>query len=88
MEESKKESVIQLRSRSELEVDGVVDIRSFDETQAEIETSLGRLCVEGEGLRVDELSTGSGILGMKGKINGLYYLTDSEKKKKRFGRKD
>ena len=82
-------AAVSLRAREDLFADGVTDILSFDDTQLLVETALGKLCVEGEGLRVSELSVNDGRLTLKGRINGLYYLSDGEKKKsRRFGRKD
>ena len=88
MDETKKDSLITLRSREEFSIDGVVDILSFDENELAIETTLGRLYLDGEGLHVTELSVEEGKLGLKGKINALSYATDKEKKSgRRFGRK-
>ena len=87
MDDGKKESLIVLRSRNGLDIDGVTDILSFDDTQLEVDTLVGRLCVDGEDLHVGELSVETGKLGLKGRINGLYYLSDEAGKKKRFGRK-
>ena len=80
---------VSLRAREDLFADGVTDILSFDDTQLLVETALGKLCVEGEGLRVSELSVNDGRLTLKGRIDGLYYLSDESRKKSRhFGRKD
>ena len=88
MDETKKESLIVLRSREEISIDGVIDILSFDENELAVETTLGRLYLDGEGLHVTLLSVEEGKLGLKGKINALNYATDKEKKGGRlFGRK-
>ena len=77
-------SEITLYSRKKLQVNGIEDIVSFDETQLTVQTVLGRLAVEGEGLRIGELSHDKAMLSVEGKIDALYYLDETERKKRSF----
>ena len=83
--EKEKRSLLTLRDRSEIEVDGVVDVVSFDGNSLRLKTVLGELTVDGEDLRVGELSLEGGRVSAKGRILGLYY-TEAREKKSRFGR--
>lgn len=75
-----KHSVI-INERRTAEISGVDGILSFDESYISLDTSLGRLVIEGEGLRVENLSRDSARINLVGEISALYY----EKKKERRG---
>ena len=47
---------VKLTDRETLSVDGVVNVGSFDENFVTIATSLGELNVEGESLKIENLS--------------------------------
>ena len=51
---------IQLEERHRLAVTGVSEVLSFDENEVIMDTSLGLLTVEGEGLHVEKLSLDMG----------------------------
>ena len=88
MEENKKDSLVTLCSRAAISIDGVTDILSFDERELLVETVLGRLSIEGEGLHVTVLSVEEGRVALNGRIDGVNYLTDREKKSgRRFGKR-
>ena len=84
----KTESRIELKDRKELFLDGVADILSFDENAVFLRTVTGDLSVEGEGLHINDLSLEKGTLAISGKIDGLFYLPETQKKKNGlFGRR-
>ena len=65
-----------------------MDILGFEDTNLLVRTELGDLNIDGNDLRVKELSLESGRLLLQGKIDGIYYISSSEKKKGGlFGRK-
>ena len=72
-EEKQKPSTITLQNRTTLSLDGVSDVLSFDESAVLLQTTLGTLSVEGEGLHILSLALESGIVSMSGKINALFY---------------
>ena len=77
-----------LTDRSELHIDGVEDVYAFDESNVHLKTTMGELSVDGEGLRLRDLSLENGGVFIEGKIDGLYYIDRQEKKKHGlFGRK-
>lgn len=73
-----------LEERHRLSVSGVSEVLSFDEEQVAMETSLGRLTVEGEGLHVEKLSLDVGELTLEGSIQSLVYSHDGKGKSGSF----
>ena len=78
-----------LLDRSTLELTGVEDVVSFDETGAVLKTGLGLLAVEGEALRVVKLDLTGGLISLEGRIGALIYSESGSAKKngkRLFGR--
>ena len=71
---------IQLEERHRLVVTGVSEVLSFDDNEVFMDTSLGLLTVEGEGLHVEKLSLDMGELSLEGSIQSLCYSRDRQKK--------
>ena len=71
---------LNLEERHRLAVTGVSEVLSFDENQVVMDTSLGLLTVEGEGLHVEKLSLDIGELSLEGSVQSLYYSHDRQKK--------
>ena len=70
-----------MRERTLLEIDGVTDVRGFDENTVLLVTSCGDMTVEGEGLHITHLALEEGCVCVEGRIDGLFY-TDGAKKEK------
>ncbi len=68
-----KEQRLTLESRSVLDLNGVIDVVSFDDSGALIKTVNGILAVDGEELRVVKLDVGGGNISFEGRINGLFF---------------
>ena len=97
--EISKNQELHLENREALSLSGVLDILGFEDTNLLVRTELGDLNIDGNDLRVKELSLESGrlllqgknstqLLSRAGKIDGIYYISSSEKKKGGlFGRK-
>ena len=71
---------LNLEERHRLSVTGVSEVLSFDENQVVMDTSLGLLTVEGEGLHVEKLSLDIGELSLEGSVQSLCYSHDRQKK--------
>ena len=67
-----------LEERRRLNVSGVSEVLSFDEEQVVMETALGQLTVEGEGLHVEKLSLDVGELTLEGNIQSLCYSRETK----------
>ena len=64
---------LMLQERETLNVSGVEDEESFDETMVVMSTSRGNLTVRGEGLHMEKLSLEIGEVLLKGEIQSLEY---------------
>lgn len=62
-----------LVDRTRLEVTGVEEVESFDESEIIMSTSRGQLTVRGEGLHIETLSLDGGALKVDGTVESLTY---------------
>lgn len=62
-----------LKDRQKLTVTAVTEVISFDETAVVLQTSLGLLTVQGQGLQLKALSVEGGQTCVEGSIRGLFY---------------
>lgn len=79
---------LQLKAREKLTLDGIREVLRFDEEVVVLETALGTLSVEGEGLHVTKLLLDSGEVAIEGHVTALLYGDGGEKKRgffRRFG---
>ncbi len=74
-----------MQNRQVLEMTGVSDVDSFDETTVLAYTSMGRLTIRGGGLHIKRLDLECGALTVEGNICALEY-TDTHKNGGFFGR--
>ena len=77
-----KGRVLTLTDRRELRVSGVKEVVSFDENGAELDTADGRLCVEGEGIRLGGLEAEGGDVLITGRVCSLTYKEDAAEKRR------
>lgn len=64
---------LSLEGRNRLSVSGVMDVGSFDENTAVLETARGILIIRGSGLHVEQLDLGSGNVRLTGQVDSLAY---------------
>ena len=64
---------LSLDGREKLSVTGVNDVGRFDESEIDMRTSKGELCIHGEGLHIEKLSLDSGEVLIGGKIDSMEY---------------
>lgn len=60
--------------------DGVIDVENLSSDYLTLNTESGQICVEGEDLRIEELSGSDGHVNINGKISGVYFKEKNEKK--------
>ena len=77
--EENRHTDLNIKERSRLTLNGVINVDSFDESYVTLSTSEGRVSVEGQGLKIESLVREGGEIEITGKISGVYY---SEQKKK------
>ena len=66
-------------------MDGVNDIRGFDEGYVSLSTDSGKINVEGSDLKIESLSKEGGTIFISGNISGIY-VSSEDKKRGLFGR--
>ena len=80
MDNVNNHQTVVLKDRSDLLIDGVENIITFDETYVALETSSGKLNIEGNDLKVDSLCKEDGKIHIIGSVKGIFYSTDGGKK--------
>lgn len=74
MEENLSSSgILTVRCRESVTLDGVKNVEGFDEGYVSLSTDLGRVVIEGEGLKIESLTKDEGLIYVTGKISGVYY---------------
>lgn len=73
MEETRMPHKLQLSERKNLTMTGVTEVVSFDDTAVVLNTALGTLMVQGEGLQLKTLSLEGGQVAVDGTISALSY---------------
>jgi sporulation protein YabP len=68
-----RQHTLHLIARGGADVEGVIEVRSFDEETVILKTSCGEMTLEGEGLRVGGLDLTEGRLRVDGRINAVCY---------------
>lgn len=67
-----------IESRGKISISGVKDVISFDDETVLLDTSLGKLTVKGDGLRIVSFRTETGELTADGKIHAAVYMGDEK----------
>ncbi len=75
-----------LQDRRQLEMTGVSDVDSFDDSTVVAYTALGQLTVHGSGLHIRQLDLSSGSFSLEGQIDTLAYTEMSAHRGGFFGR--
>lgn len=76
---------INLNDRIAGNVTGVREVISFDSSEIVLDTEQGVLLVKGDDLHVTRLTVEKGEVEISGKVDGLIYIDDGEKKRSREG---
>lgn len=73
MAEEKLPHQLTLTERKKLTMTGVTEVQSFDDTAVVLETSLGTLVIQGQGLQLKTLSVDGGQIAVEGTVTALQY---------------
>lgn len=73
---------ISVTDRKEINLTGVLDVKSFDELEVLLETELGVLLVKGKNLAVKSLSHENGNVKIEGELEAMVYTRQGVKKNK------
>lgn len=71
--ESAGKSSLNLKNREELNIDGIIDVISFDESSVYLETNNGKLLIEGSELHISNLDVATGFITVKGHVVSITY---------------
>lgn len=74
---------ILISNRNSVEIDNTSSVRAFDEDGVVLDTSLGKIAVEGHELKIENFEKATGRILITGSITGVFYLEKSDKKKGR-----
>ena len=72
---------LNLLDRRQMELSGVKDVVSFDDTNVVLQTVCGMLSIEGQELHVQVLNTESGVVTLEGTVNAVTYYRDEDSDK-------
>ena len=81
---SQKEHALTLENREKMFLSGIDEVVSFDEHNITLNTTLGAMNIEGEGLHILTLSLESGEVTVEGHIDAIFYENRTEKVKRGF----
>ena len=73
MDDMTTHGMLEIRDRKAVRVLGVESVLGFGDDYVALETSLGRLVIEGEKMKIENLSKENGAIEIVGKINGIAY---------------
>ena len=73
MEDLQLPHKLTLQQRESLNMTGVTEVVSFDDTAIVLKTHLGELCVQGDGMVLKTLSLEGGQVAVTGHITALVY---------------
>lgn len=79
-EQTERSHALSLANRESMTVSGVTEVVSFDEDGVLLKTVMGTLAVDGRDLTVTRLDLDRGEVGITGRVNGLLYADNTEKK--------
>ena len=80
MEPTQLPHKLTLDERNKLTMTGVTEVISFDDTTVTLRTALGTLEVQGQQLKLKNLSLDGGQVTVDGHISALYYEEPREKR--------
>ena len=66
-------SFVNIKERKSILLDGIANVERFDEESLCLCSNIGKITVEGSGLKIVSLEKESGIIEINGRIDGIYY---------------
>ena len=82
VEEYSRHDII-IKARQRTEMTGISDVTSFDDGTIVAQSEKFGISIEGENLKIEKFNSETGELILNGKINGIFYFTQTTKKKKK-----
>ena len=73
---------ISLMDRTNMRIEGVSEVISFDELCVMLKTQCGDMIIEGKDIKIAVLEIDAGIVVLTGTISGVYYSEQQSKSKR------
>ena len=70
-----------LEQRKHMDVSGVKEVVSFDDSLVVLKTLCGEMSVEGKDMKIGVLDIERGVVVLEGTIDAIYYSRDEDDKK-------
>ena len=80
MEKNEIKQNILIENRRKLVIDNVINVDTFNDDYLEITSGGGDIGIEGENLKIEELSQDNGKITVTGDITGVFYKQNKMKK--------
>ena len=78
---------VEMTMRKHMDITGVGEVVSFDDTSIILKTVCGEMTVEGRDIKVGVLDTDRGVVSLDGRVDALYYSDTSDNERRGlFGR--
>ena len=87
METIQSKHSVTLRDRSDMRIDGVTEVVSFDDLTVMLKTQCGDMAIEGKDLKIAVLEIDAGIVVLSGTVSGVYYYEAQSKEKRGFAKR-
>lgn len=68
-----------VENKRSVTLNGVESVLGFDESYVSLESSYGRIIIEGEGMKIESLSKENGEIYIVGNISAVYFADEKEK---------
>ena len=81
MEIGDKKQMLVLEDRKKLMIDGIFNVESFNDDYLELASNSGRIEIEGNSLKIEELRQDTGKILITGEISGVFYRENKIAKK-------
>jgi len=77
----KKKHRLSLDKRARMDIEGVIEVESFDDVSVLLLTDCGELNIEGRELKIGVLDTDRGVVSIDGCVDAVYYSEERQKKR-------
>ncbi|MBE6686987.1 MAG: sporulation protein YabP [Ruminococcaceae bacterium] len=69
-----KEHSVSIENRELVTLTGITEVLSYDESAVVMQSNLGQLTLDGEGLNIVKLNLDDGEVSVSGKLFAVYYM--------------
>ena len=83
---NKADQVFSVTNMKVLNMNGVIDVAECDGTRVILNTSHGKMTIEGEALKIEKLTESGGEITVKGTIGAVYMTPEAEARRGFFKR--